>query len=152
MQPPDFAAFPKPISHTRASSPGPDGILYLVWVAIGESGYRVLYQTLLRGFLLPPTSTAVSSSSQGGRLLYSRHLICERGSVRPITPSITCHKPLAEATNATLEQAAELIVHPAQRGFMPGLGRLTNVFEALAPVHIASLVEGRRFRHSPGVS
>lgn len=52
MQPLDFDAFSQAIGHARIFSLGPDGLLYSVWVAAGESGYRVpdkAYVDLLHG-------------------------------------------------------------------------------------------------------
>lgn len=51
--------------------------------------------------------------------------------------SNTSHNLTAKATNATLEQAVRFIVHPSLRGFIPGRGMSDNVFEALAPMHVA---------------
>lgn len=139
LRPLDFDAFCHAIGHTRASSPGPDGLPYSVWDAAGDAGKRILdqaYQDLLRGFPPPPD--------------FNRSLVvyipkeldhASPARVRPITLSNTSHKLLAKAIKATLEKVAEITVHPAQRGFMPGRGMLDNVFEALAPMHVARLLE-----------
>lgn len=62
--------------------------------------------------------------------------------MRPITLSNTAHKLLAKALNASLEKVAVASVHPSQRGFMPGRTMNDNVSEAIAPMHIARLLEG----------
>lgn len=62
--------------------------------------------------------------------------------MRPITLSNTAHKLLAKALNASLEKVAAATVHPAQRGFMPGRSMADNMFEAIAPMHVARLLEG----------
>lgn len=134
------------VGHTRASSPGPDGLPYSVWDVAGDAGRRILfqaYQDLRRG--VPPACD------------FNRSLVvyilkeldhstpglpsASPARVRPITLSNTSHKLLANAIYATLERFVELAVHPAQCGVMPGRGMLDSVFEALAPMHIARLLE-----------
>lgn len=56
--------------------------------------------------------------------------------------SNTNHKLLAKAIDATLGRVAELVVHPARRGFLPGRSMIANVLEALMPMHISALLKG----------
>lgn len=58
-----------------------------------------------------------------------------------ITLSNRSHALLVMVLNASRERIANVTVHPAQRGFMPGRTMLSNIYEAIAPMHMARLVE-----------
>lgn len=147
MRPLDAGAFSEAIRRTRGSSSGPDGLPDSVWTATGDSGCRVLYQAyldLLRGVLTPSDIKRSLVVHTPKELDYSTCGIpsAAPGPAGPISLSTTCHELLAKAINATLEQVAEIVEHLVQRGFVPGRGRMTNVFEGLAPMYTASLLKG----------
>lgn len=142
-----FEEFSSAVAHTRNSSPGPDGLPYSVWDAAGVPGRRILYrayQALLSRVAPPPEFNRslvvyiprdVDPNTRGIPAVLP-------AAARPSTLSNTSHKLIAKAVNCTLERVAALTVHPAQRGFMPGRGMMENVFEALAPMHVARQLQG----------
>lgn len=116
-----------------------------MWTASETAGARTLYRVylaLLDG-VAPPESFNKSLA------VYIPQELDETVPVSSLRQGTAAHHAFQHCAQvaradaeSTLDRVAELRVHPAQRGFMPGRGMLENVFEGLAPMHVVPCTVG----------
>jgi endonuclease/exonuclease/phosphatase family metal-dependent hydrolase len=130
----DREGFHEVMAKPRDSAPGPDGIPFGAWRAAGVPLYDVMYEAFIAfsdGAPLPEQFNDCNLAFiPKGDNPTDQHLVARTpNTTRPISLSNADSKYFALALNRPLAEAATVMVHPRQRGFVNGRSLLDNVLE-----------------------
>jgi exonuclease III len=130
----DREGFYEVMARPRDSAPGPDGIPFGAWRAAGVVLYDIMYEAFVsftNGNPLPEQFNDCNLAFiPKGDNPHDQHLVARTpNTTRPISLSNTDSKYFALALNRPLAEAATVMVHHRQRGFVNGRSLLDNVLE-----------------------
>lgn len=143
IAPLDYEHFCMCLRHCPHSAPGPDGVTYSAWSHSVERGANILfgcYAALTSGSQPPEEFNAAylvfvpkASPEHVGPVMSAAP-----AGYRPISLSNTSQKLIARAISQALEDYAAELVHPMQRGFVPGRSLVDSVLDLEAEMAIGS--------------
>lgn len=131
----DFESLSAMLDHRTHSAPGPDGLPYACWSAAGERVRQVLFNVydveIANGAVVP---AALSESN----MVFIPKVVVLAGDMaylappprfRPPNLSHIAEKIVPKTLNATLEDAASILVPPVQRGFVKNRSLIGSILD-----------------------
>jgi hypothetical protein len=139
------------LSSSTDTRPGPDGIPYKAWRALGDLSTDVLWEAAVRleqplikddpvhaafnGSIMCCLPKASSSVHEDGKEIHRAH------ETRPLTIADCSNRLIANGYRYRWEYLIEAVVDVDQRGFLPGRSMLENVVDIEHLAMIAALSE-----------
>ena len=130
----DRVQFGELVARPRDGAPGPDGLPYAAWRLAGVGLVDVLfnaYVAFLDGQPLPEGfNNCLLVFIPKGDDIHDKNIVARTPALtRPISLSDSASKFFALAVNYPLAQAAQVTVHPRQRGIVAGRSITDNILE-----------------------
>jgi len=139
--------FQRALDLSNDSSPGPDGIPYGAWRALGDDAIDLLFEAALE--MVDPDfsvhmreeysdfndSVLLFLTKKATGELEDGTAVYEAGNVRPLNVTNTDNRLIASAARLAIEPVLATLVSPDQRGFIGGrsmIANLVDIDEAIA--------------------